>query len=109
MEKHPNRSWAHTHMQLWSLTMKDHVYTRSNSVYDSAGRKKSLKERSCWRYNKGKCTCGEDCKFEHRCSSCGSFNHIFLKCPRKGKKQEAESKTKNKRKEAKPADSDSNN
>ena len=89
MDKHPNRSWARTHTQLWSLTMKDHLNYRNqmpggSKTPNSSG--KSLKELCCWRYNKGKCTRGDACRFEHRCSSCGSYSHIQTNCPRRFKK-----------------------
>ena len=94
MEKHPNRSWARTHTQLWTLTMKDHVNAKylgfqlgNNNAGTSSG-KKTLKELCCWRYNRGKCTRGDDCKFEHRCSLCGSPSHIMINCHRRHKKGE---------------------
>ena len=86
MDKHPNRSWARTHNQLWTLMMKDHISHKSSS--GQGGSKKSLREICCWRYNRNKCTRGPgECKFEHRCSGCGSHNHIYLNCPKRANKK----------------------
>ena len=68
MDKHPNRSWARTHTQLWSLMMREHLSHKPSSSGFSPGGKSNLRDICCWRYNKGKCTRGPDCKFEHRCS-----------------------------------------
>ena len=89
MEKHPERSWARTHTQLWSLTMKEHQSFRSGANGNGKGQGKSgksLREICCFRYNKGKCTRGDGCRFEHRCSQCGSYDHIYLACPCRGRK-----------------------
>ena len=93
MDKHPNHSWARTHTQLWSLSMREHVTHRHGSgpSGSSGSGKKTLKELTCWRYNRRKCTCGDECRFEHRCSSCGSYNHIYLDCMCRNKKQDKKS------------------
>ena len=83
MENSPGRSWARTHTQLWTLTMKDHLPPRSK-LQGSTGVKKDWREIACWRFNQGKCTKqASDCKFEHRCLGCGSFNHVYSSCFRK--------------------------
>ena len=82
MEQHPNHSWARTHTQLWTLMMKDHLPSKSKMAGGPS--RKDWRESSCWRYNRGKCTrSADECKFEHRCSSCGSYNHIALSCYKK--------------------------
>ena len=37
----------------------------------------------CWRYNKGKCHFGNNCRFNHRCYLCGKKDHGATNCNRK--------------------------
>ena len=43
-------------------------------------RKKDL----CWHFNRGKCSYGLNCKFDHRCGVCGKFGHGAHSCRRLG-------------------------
>ena len=89
MDKNPHRSWSRIHNQLWSLMMKDHIGVRLSKDGSGNNSKRDLRDTCCWRYNRGKCSkTAEDCKFEHRCSGCGSYNHIYYKCPKRGKRKE---------------------
>ena len=87
MEAYPQRSWAKTNTQLWSLCMRDSLPTRGQGGSNTGGRKTGeLRDICCWRHNRNQCKkSAKDCKFEHRCSSCGSFNHIYLNCPKRRK------------------------
>ena len=99
MAQKPYKSWAKVYTQLWSTTMVNPLVktpNSSNSVgQNSSQGKKSWREIACRRYNKGKCTRGANCKFEHRCSFCGSFSHTYPTCPRKPKKPSTEEGKKN--------------
>ena len=66
--------------------------TTSNSVpssqsvgtqgsWDSKSTK--LKPNYCWKFNKGKCKFGTNCKFINRCSYCDSPAHGINTCPTK--------------------------
>ena len=89
MERHPERSWARIHNQLWSLMMKDHIQSRPHAGNSGGGANNSRKDWrqiACWRYNRNKCTRSPgECKFEHRCSFCGSFSHKMYACPKRTK------------------------
>ena len=93
MAKRPSRSWARINAQLWSLSMVTPMSrnfghqqgTHGNGSHgQSGGQKQDLRKICCWRYNRNKCT-RQDCKFEHRCSFCGSSAHIYLGCPKRPK------------------------
>ena len=85
MEEKPYRSWAQTNLQLWSTCMHEHVRNIATPG-QKPNDKKDWREISCWRYNRNACTRGANCRFEHRCSYCGSFSHIYPTCPKRGKK-----------------------
>ena len=109
MASKPNRSWAKTYTQMWNLTLCGTPATNNpghvRSVQSSQGhpgkhnegggsgsanhnrkRGSSWKDRCCWRFNKqgGKCKFGKNCRFEHRCNYCGSYDHAASNCPKKG-------------------------
>ena len=89
MAKRPNRSWAKTHMQLWTTSMKHHVQMSNNQ--NSSQKKKDWRDNVCWKFNKNRCK-DSKCRFEHRCSYCGSYSHVALMCQRKRKSDEADVK-----------------
>ena len=89
MEKNPHRSWAVTNSHMWTMYLKDHIPKGGvTGAVGSSSAKKDWRDIACWRYNKNKCnrSAGE-CRYEHRCSYCGSFSHIYYSCPKKGNKK----------------------
>ena len=98
--KKPGRNWARMNTQLWAMCMTTNRAVHTSNVTSSSN---SSKKDCCWRYNRNKCTRPNDCKFEHRCSQCGSFSHIYLNCPNKPKKGDHKDKHgKEKKKESTP-------
>ena len=91
MAQNPQRSWAKTYTQLWSLSMREPVSSKTNFV--SHGKQRPITDQVCWRFNRNNCK-KRDCKFEHRCSYCGIFNHSYLNC-RKRKQTESNGETGN--------------
>ena len=95
MAQKPQRCWGTIHTQLWSVAMRDHVNkgnnygqgdSRGGSSSSSSVKKGSgeLRDICCWRYNKNRCKhTAQRCRYEHRCSFCGSYHHIYLNCPRR--------------------------
>ena len=119
MHQHPERSWAVLNTQLWSISMRDPLPTRSqggagvvasgNSSKAQGG--KDLKEICCWKYNRNKCN-RTNCHYEHRCSYCGSPSHIFFGCPKRSNKNkggEGHGAGDNKTQGGKPAESNKTN
>ena len=84
MERHPNRSWARTHHQMWMYFLRDHIPNTSRGSGSASQSHKTWKEITCWRYNRNKCN-KKDCKCEHRCSICGGTSHIALNCYKRKK------------------------
>ena len=98
MEKNPQRSWAKTNTQLWTLAMRDPIASKNHSQFaenKNRGSKNGEFKNACWRHNRNQCkNSAASCRFEHRCSFCGAYNHIYLNCPRRpnrgGSSKEAE-------------------
>ena len=101
----PNRNWGKTYTQMWNLTLVANDQYRfgnqtnfqndsrghgSNNVHATNG--STSKKSICWRYNKGSCTYGKDCKFKHECSYCGKQGHGYHNCRKRttGKKNHHE-------------------
>ena len=71
--QYPKRSWAIILQQAWSMCLKDRVQNSNN--LGKGGFKQ--KKEPCRRFNKGICTAGKSCKYDHRCTvpKCGKFGH----------------------------------
>ena len=101
MAENPQRSWAKTNIQLWSLAMRDPIpskqqYNNNNNSFSSNNSQNisrkpgEWRDICCWRYNKNRCDKrASECKFQHRCSHCGSQNHIYLNCNRRKRNSES--------------------
>ena len=102
MSENPQRSWGKVNTQLWSLSMRDPITYKTNSANSHSNNshantgtpgnppKKTSnnewKDICCWRWNKNRCNKrASECRFHHKCSHCGSSNHIYLACSRKRK------------------------
>ena len=76
MGKNPTRSWSIILQQAWAMYLKD-----KHRLSDShRGSDRKLKREICWRFNGGKCTYGNNCKFDHRCGICNRFGHGAHNC-----------------------------
>ena len=75
-------SWADVDVELWLLYVSTPEKTTDNLTFrqpflNGVGQKRAqgfqLEHvqkgiRTCWGYNKGRCTCGNNCRFIHKCS-----------------------------------------
>ena len=82
IQRHPSRSWAIILQQAWAMILKDRL-KNDNSVFqkgnwsNSSGKNNKRDREPCRRFNKGRCTFGLSCRYDHRCSvpKCGKFGH----------------------------------
>ena len=82
----PKRSWAIILQQAWSLRLKDRL--RYNNYEHRGGNHATMHQHKqddewgnlCKRYNRGHCTFGASCRFEHRCKYCKKFGHGMHVC-----------------------------
>ena len=75
MSNNPNRSWAIILQQAWTMYLNDRTRNQFGGRSD-----KKLKRDICYRFNKGRCTYGSNCKFDHRCGVCSRYGHGTHNC-----------------------------
>ena len=94
MSKNPSRSWGKTYSQMWNVCMTDPLPRQfhsqnfgnkfaAHSGVNRPGTSKKDKPDYCWKFNKGKCKFGANCKFVNKCSYCDSPDHGLNSCPRR--------------------------
>ena len=94
MAAKPWRSWAKTYNQGWNLALKhdfnntSHAHQNGHRTNNSLKQRKSWKDECCWKFNKNKCSKGNCCKYAHRCTYCGAWNHSFYNCRKRKNKAE---------------------
>ena len=81
MHRHPTRNWSVILQQAWTLRLKDRL-PQNNQVRNFAGTSGRVKTGPdiCRRFNKGKCTFGNLCKYEHKCQYCYKYGHPITMC-----------------------------
>ena len=100
METHPSRNWGIILNMAWTLCVKDRYVPQNRNPGRGTplhGSNKpppaEMKQRkSCNDYNNGRCTYGNKCRFDHRCSFCSKFGHGIKTC-RKFQGNNSEDKT----------------
>lgn len=85
MTEQPNTHWGVISQQTWSLEIGEssgkNLQGNSAVTVGSINQGRLQKNKNpCWRFNKGKCTFGEKCEFDHRCSHCGKKGHGRHEC-----------------------------
>ena len=88
MAHHPLRSWGIILQPAWNLRLNSGARSSSlasASTYDNSNsnnlqRRDRSKRDVCWRYNRGRCTYGSNCKFDHRCAICAKPGHGAHNC-----------------------------
>ena len=94
MAKKPERSWAKTYMQMWTLELtgteqrkqnfEPHNKRSTGSTGNPPGKSSNWKDNCCWKYNRSdSCQYGRNCRFDHRCTFCGSYSHPSFACAKK--------------------------
>ena len=67
MEANPSRSWAIILQQAWSICLKDKIGAQGRVSQEHPKLDAKEKHKPCYKFNKGKCTYGFNCKFDHKC------------------------------------------
>ena len=71
MAKFPERSWGQILQQAWTLFLKDRVKFGGDT--HCFGGSSKFKKEIYKKFNKGKCTAGMSCRYDHKCLECGKF------------------------------------
>ena len=97
MSNHTERSWAMVLQKSWSFRLNEKLQS-SDFMSRNSGDRRSFGKSSassssdyCRRFNRGKCTYGASCRFEHRCFHCHKFGHGIHNC----RKHKVEKDTRN--------------
>ena len=85
LSNNPSRTWSLILQQAWSFRLKtklseigfgNYGHGNSNRQNDRTRGKREV----CYRFNRGKCSYGAKCKFEHRCQVCTKYGHGAWNC-----------------------------
>ena len=89
MERHPTRNWGIIYQQGWSIMLKEMLQIPNMGTGSFNKRRQSSKrDQVCWKYNRGHCNHGSNCRFEHKCSGCEKNDHGFNSCSMKKTKND---------------------
>ena len=83
MGRNPERPWSLLLQQAWSLRLKDRLRYDNPMTPDHRGNGSGNGNGNgggCRRFNRGKCSYGTTCKYEHRCFFCGRVGHGVIVC-----------------------------
>ena len=86
----PDRSWSIILQQAWSMCLRDRInfnHNGNSNVHISGGQNRGSKKEICQRFNRGLCTTGQNCQYDHRCLECGKFGHGVHICRHKTQTQ----------------------
>ena len=82
--RHPKRSWGVILQQAWSMRLRDRLSGSSGNASSNRGSSNNNQTRGnrniCYKYNRGRCTFGFNCKFDHKCAICGKWGHGAYNC-----------------------------
>ena len=78
--RHPCCSWSVILQQVWTILLKDRLSRGDNFFqrgYQPSNNGQKGSKEPCRHFNRGKCSYGLSCKFDHRCSvkKCGKWGH----------------------------------
>ena len=82
MHNYPQRNWGLILQQDWSMCLKEKTNYNNNRGNNHNHHPRSKKE-ICQHFNRGLCTAGKNCKYDHRCLECGKFGHGAHICSNK--------------------------
>ena len=80
--KHPQCSWAIILQQAWSMRLREKLNKQSTHAASPGlhNNNNNSSREPCWCFNKGRCTYGKKCKFEHKCMMCNKYGHGTFNC-----------------------------
>ena len=82
MSCNPMRSWSVILQQAWALRLRDKISSGGAHVTSqgSGGHRDSKFNEPCKWYNRGHCSFGANCCYDHKCSYCFKTGHTILNC-----------------------------
>ena len=82
MAAFPSRSWAIILLQAWTIRLREKIRSDHHNFNQdwSKGDNNNNRDKTCRRFNKGRCTYGANCKWEHKCKYCKKWGHGMFNC-----------------------------
>lgn len=102
MHDNPGRNWGLIFQQAWTLELRTPLpFLLSGNQNKRGGNNNNSSQRglkeACRKFNNtGKCSFGQSCRYDHRCTFCGKFGHGEIKCHKKLNKSKDSTKETNK-------------
>ena len=99
MAEFPHRNWGETYGEMWNMAMceplsltrgQGNSFRRGGNTFGT--KQNDRKEKICWRFNRGSCPFGTNCRFVHKCAYCDSTSHGANRCHKKQQKRQDKSK-----------------
>ena len=84
MSEYPGRMWGIILQQAWNLRLKEKHKISYEKVTDVNKFRSSANREICRRFNRGKCSYGFRCRFDHRCSYYFKLGHGQHNCRKAG-------------------------
>ena len=77
MAENLGRNWGIILQQAWTLNMKVLINVVNQTTRDhlTDARGGPQQKKVCFQFNRGRCSFGSRCKFDHRCGICGKWGH----------------------------------
>lgn len=91
MQTFPRRKW-HVPYDIGKSHLKvTHAMNPNNNNprFHKPGQGSKPKKEICRNFNRGKCSYGNSCRFDHKCAICGKYGHCALNCRAGTKDKEA--------------------
>ena len=73
ISEYPARSWGVILQQAWNMRLNDRV--RRDAPSYSGGKGYGGRKEECKKFQRGKCTYGINCIYDHRCTLCNKWGH----------------------------------
>ena len=90
----PQCSWSKIYHQGWNLAMRDPLGNMKPQQPFGNGQQTSTHQPKqhdwhddcCWKFNRNRCKDSKDCRYDHRCTYCGGWNHGYFNCRKRLRK-----------------------
>ena len=83
MGNFPHQNWGIILQQAWTMYLKDRLRVHESHKVNGSNNAYKSKKEICKRFNKGLCTAGMSCRYDHHCLECGKFGHAEHICHKK--------------------------
>ena len=91
ISEYPERSWGVILQQAWNMRLNDRI-RRDGTGPSSSGGQRATRKEPCRRFQRGNCSYGINCIYDHRCNICNKWGHGAHICRRRSGYNEGENR-----------------